>query len=70
MLHLQHLDLEGRDVPEFHARDRADAVYPYSQAHHVELELREAFYAGGVEHVPHRAVTKCIAQGPGIALEH
>ena len=53
---LQNLDLQRCNGRELCSGKGANSVDAYSQAHHVELVLRETFYSGGIEDVPERFV--------------
>ena len=58
VLDLQDLDLEACNRRELDAGKGADPVDADAEAHHVELKLREALDAGGVEDMSHRNVAE------------
>ena len=53
-----------------HGRQGADAVDADSEAHHVELILRKALDAGGIQYMPHRLVAQGLPECGGVRPEH
>ena len=66
---LKDLDLQGSNRFQPDPGKGADAIDAYSQPHHVELVLREAFYACRVEDMPHRLISESVGKGLGVLPE-